>query len=189
MRIPIESPTPLLLKSELTARLNAKSVTDVNNRLSNLILQQSQIFQEACNRCFDEFIDTRYYTPTHISVGGDLFGLRELRLDMDLKSYTTITNGDAATIDSSVVKLEPLNSPYKRIIRLNPYGIQFWYHAGVTDPHGSISVAGTWGFGGSWVLTGSTLSSSMDNVTTSLSSSSTLESDMVLKLDNEYIFV
>jgi hypothetical protein len=192
MSLPIDSQTPLLLVSELKARINSATASDVSNRLLGIITQASQAFQAACGRRFDEYIEQRFYTPTHISTGGDLFGLRELLLDADLKSYTSIINGDASTINPGIVTLLPLNAAYKTTIRLNPYGIQFWYHAGVTDPIGSISVTGTWGYGGSWIGigTGATLSLAMTDTTgTALTSSVALENGMVIKVDTEYMYV
>lgn len=189
MSKPIDSLTPLVLVSELRSRINADpNAADVNSRLLNLIVEQSQIFQEACGRRFDEYIETRYYTPFPFSSGGDLLGMRELALDADLKSYTSIVNGDASPIATGNVQLLPLNGLYKNIIRLNPYGIQFWYHAGVTDPIGSISVAGTWGYGGKWVTTGATLSGNLNSSDETFTSSSILENGMVLRIDSEYLY-
>lgn len=189
MTLPIDSRTPLLLVSDLVDRLNWKNAADNSHRLLNGLVRNSSIFQAVCRRRFDEYIETRYYTPFALQNGGDLFGLRNLRLDADLKTYTAITNGDASPISAGNVTLLPLNSAYKDEVRLNPYGVQFWYHAGVTDPRGSISVAGTWGYGGRWVDTGATISTGINASATSLVSSAPLEAGMVLRAESEYLYV
>ncbi len=199
MTLPVDSLTPLVLPSDVKARINARwDKGDVGNRVLDMIVEISQAFQGMCHRRFDEYIETRRYTPTHIGVGGDLYGLRSLRLDADLKSYTQITNGDGATIASGNVTLEPLNSAYKSVIRLNPYGIQFWYHAGVTDPHGSISVNGTWGYGGQWIDAGAgtltTASLAPTATTLTVTDGTKLEVGQVLNLTTaggavEYLYV
>lgn len=201
MTRPTDSLTPLLLRSEIRSRINANTTkVDVDNRLLGIVIDVSQIFQGACLRRFDEFVETRYFTPFPLAEGGDLLDLRKLRLDMDLKpaisvngvpvaQTTTIINGDASAITANNVTYMPLNEPYKRVIRLNPYGIQFWYHAGTTDPIGSISVTATWGFGGQWIPTGATLTSTLDGVQGTFNPSAGLEDGMVLLIDSEYMYV
>lgn len=186
MTRPSDTLTPLILISEIKPRINAKWPNgDVSSRVSDMIVELSQGLSGLCNRRFDEYIETRRYTPTSINDGGDLYGLRSLRLDQDLKSYTTIINGDASTIVPGNVTLIPMNDPYKQAIRLNPYGIQFWYHAGVTDPIGSISVSGTWGWGGNWIDPGAgalagNISSSQTTIT--VTDGTKLEAGMIIKL-------
>ncbi len=81
---------------------------------------------------------TRYYDPTVDTDG------RTLKLGKPLLTVTTLTNGDTTVITSAYYKLWPYNGPpYTRII-LKSSGPYYWTY--LTDPEGSISVAGTWGY-------------------------------------------
>jgi len=71
--------------------------------------------------------------------GSGVRGYRVLKLDRDLLSITTLTNGDTNTISSTGYWLEPRNDPPYRYIRLRTS--EQW--AFETD--GEISILGVWG--------------------------------------------
>lgn len=181
--------TPLILLSDLTQAFETGGETTKPAYYRKIIVEASQRVQDWCLRRFDEHVDTRLYTPFSISDGGDLDGY-ELYLDADLRSVTTLNNGDGSTIDSSSYHLLPLNKPDKQAIRLKSNAGVFWT-AGGNDPIGALSLAGLWGYGGEWVATGATANGAInDSVTTLPVNDGTLvEVGMVLKLDSEYCYV
>lgn len=85
------------------------------------------------------WIQTRLIDYTDETVREDE---RELRVDEDLLSVTTLTNGDGVAISGSNYRLLPHNRYPKRLIKLKPDYV-FTYDE---DPDGAISVAGEWGY-------------------------------------------
>jgi hypothetical protein len=191
---------PLLLLSELqrnahvgiSDKLSAPEVLVAQNRLRDLIRQASEQFTlEANERRFDRYYDTRLYTARALVDDGDLFNSYELRLDADLRAVTTLTNGDDTAITASQYQLMPLNKNEKNTIHLgtDEDGTTWTYS---DDPVGAISVFGTWGYGGSFPSTGTTI---QDNPLTSsattvnVASATDLEIDMVLLAESEYMLI
>lgn len=181
----LDSQVPIVLVSEFNLRDNT---TNVASQLYPILLQASQELQALCRRRFDNYQETRYYSPYAMARGGDLGGIRELYLDADLLSVTAVVNGDGTSLPLTApnMQLLPPNELNKRIIRLNPFSIYIWYHSGTTDSENSISVTGTWGYPGSWQQIG-TLSGALDGVTTTIPTTATLEQGQLLSIDSEYL--
>jgi hypothetical protein len=180
--------TPLVLLSEVRGDLNVTSTTDTDNRVRNLIMEESEHLQRVCKRRFDHRVATIKHTPRLLQYGGDLLNSLDLALRHDLVSVTAITNGDSATISSGYT-LEPDSNEVKSVIHLDSLGAVSWTNS--NDPRNAISATGVWGYGGQFEATSYTVSSGLaaDAAATSFVSSSALETGMVLKIESEYLYV
>lgn len=109
-----------------------------NDLIERLITAAKARIDRECGRTFESTPATRYYHAIQ-----DVCG-RELTLDADLLTITTLTNGDGQVIPPSAYVLWPANSPpYSRIILKSGQGYVWQY---TQDPENAISVAGGWGF-------------------------------------------
>jgi len=186
------SVTPLVLLSEFKAQLAQSGTSlsaDVAARIRSLIVEESDRLQKECHRRFDERIETRYYNFISYARGGPLYGL-ELSLDDDLKSVTSLNNGDASSISTGDIILTPRNEPVKTAIRLDNSKSVFW-QIGANDPHGAISVTGLWGWRGAWSLVSTLNDADFDDseLTATVTSGAAFEVGMTLKIDSEYLQV
>jgi hypothetical protein len=178
-------------------------------RLRELLAEASEIWsfdETLCRgRRFDRRVETRYYTPrslTHL-LGGDLLDSYTLQLDDDLQAITTLTNGDDTTIESTSYTLLPQQrgayiTAYDTIALQRYAAAQVYWKtptAPNTDPLHSISIVGTWGFGGVWkLISGSTvrddpLAADTTTVEVTAATFSNYEQEQVLKLNSEYVRV
>lgn len=180
--------TPLLLLSDVAPVITAGATSTNQDQLREWILQASERIQTECQRRFDEYIQTRTFDALPISQHGAVDGL-ELYLDADLRSITTLTNGDSSTVTSSQYTLVPSNSPAKHYIQLLPNaGINWQY---TDNPYGAISVNGLWGYGGQWVTTAATVDGVHNGSVTTLAVSDgpQFEVGMTLQVGTEYLYV
>lgn len=176
---------PLALLSELVEELNAGQTNAAASRMFDRLVECSEVINKQTQRRFDEYIKTRSYTARLVGNGGDLLTAYDLRLNYDLKSLTSLTNGDGTTIDTANVILKPDDPPY-RILHLNKTVNTFFRWTG--DPVNSIKVAGVWGCGGEW-LDVTTLNGGINATVTSLATVAALEKGMLILIDTEYLYV
>ncbi len=73
-------------------------------------------------------------------------GGRELELDDDLLTITTLTNGDDVEIEATDYNLIPINETPKSAIRLKQTSTIFWALDSDGNSEFVIDVAGTWGY-------------------------------------------
>lgn len=186
--------TPLILRSDFTNELAATVSTATNAAILDKIIEESERIERWCFRRFDERIDTRYFNPWQQTRGGDLDGV-ELMLDDDLRSVTTLTNGDGSTVSGSVYTLLPRSAnrygvTVRSSVKLNTTSGAFWTY-GTNEPEQSISLLGLWGYGGQWRSTGATVTSGLasDAAAATFVSSTALEAGMTLKIGSEYIYI
>ena len=106
--------------------------------LEVLISSAQAIIDAATGRKFESAADTtRYLDMSQVD------GLR-LRLDEDLCSITTITNGGGTVITSAQYKTMPRNKPpYYAIDLLSSTGVSWNY---TDNPEAAISIAGRWAY-------------------------------------------
>ena len=97
----------------------------------------SRYIDNETGRTFYARTETRYY---------DVSGSRVLKLDDDLLTITTLTNGDDNTIASTEYNLWPKNNPPYSEIRLKASSSTLWLMDGDGNAEAVIDVAGTWGF-------------------------------------------
>lgn len=178
--------TPLVLLSEVKLRLNTTTNDTQNNTLlSQIIREESAHLQQLCERRFDERIDTLHYDAIPARQDGPIMnnGL-ELSLGDDLKQVIQVTNGDGS--HPAVIELPRRTFP-KAILRISDGST--WL--GGASPYDAISVTGVWGYGGSWLATGGALNADLNDSSTALTvtDSTLFEVGMVLKLDDEYLYV
>ena len=121
------------------------TITDISSQLDDPLLESlveaaSRAIDAYCSRRFYGATDTRYYEMD--AVEGDY-----LRLDDDLISITTLTNGDSSstTITSTYYWLWPRNSgpPYHSIRLKADQSTHDWE----VDTDYFITVTGSWGWG------------------------------------------
>lgn len=102
--------------------------------LATLISAAQVAIDRVCGRSFEAATATRTYGREAVEGG-------MLRLDHDLLTVTTLTNGDGSAIGSSDYVLWPRNLTPKWAIRLD--STQSW---SFTDLDSVISVTGEWGY-------------------------------------------
>lgn len=119
--------------AQVKADMGIASSTD-DTLIGNFITAAQKIIDSHCQRSFEASATaTRYYGPE--AVQGQL-----LKLDTDLLTVTTLTNGDGSVISSSDYWLWPRNeTPYSEIKLKSTVTWTF-------DQDEEISVAGTWGY-------------------------------------------
>jgi len=186
------SVTPLVLLSELKAQLSQAGSSlsaTADARIRTLIEEESDRLQKECHRRFDERIETRYFDFIHKRSGGPLFGL-ELELDDDLRSVSSISNGDGSAISTGDVILTPRNETVKTSLRLDRSKSVFW-QIGANDPYGAIAVTGLWGWRGAWSLVDTLSDADFDasELSATVSNGALFEVGMTLKMDSEYLRV
>lgn len=99
---------------------------------------------EAASRFIDGQTGRTFYARTETREF-DIPEGRELRLDDDLISVTTLTNGDGDTISSDDYVLLPANLAVKRAIKLKAGSAEIWELDSDGNAEQVISVAGSWG--------------------------------------------
>ncbi len=104
--------------------------------IEDLIEGASRYIDAQTGRIFYARTETRKY---------DLPEGRELKLDEDLLTVTTLTNGDGDVIASSEYILLPPNTTAKRAIKLKQGSAEIWELDSDSNSEQVISVAGTWG--------------------------------------------
>ena len=100
---------------------------------------------EAVSRAIDNYTRRTFYSRTETRYFDTPAG-RELLLDDDLISITTLTNGDATVITSADYQLLPLNSTPKFSVRLKQSSAVSWQGDADGNQEGVISIAGAWGY-------------------------------------------
>lgn len=139
--------------SDLKTYLGISATTD-DALLALLLARAQQYIETYTGRRFDAHTETHSFGEadiwvesgyqsnrawTNTSAIATIAG-RKLRLDDDLLTVTTLTNGDGTVITSGSYILEPQNTTPKRFIRLHTdYEWEF-------DVDTFVTVAGTWGY-------------------------------------------
>ena len=115
--------------------------TDANDdaAIEKIIEGVSRYIDLKTQRTFYARTETRKYNLP--SDGG-----RELELDDDLLTITTLSNGDGVAIASSDYNLIPINETPKSAIRLKQTSTVFWTLDSDGNSEFVIDVAGTWGY-------------------------------------------
>ena len=99
---------------------------------------------EAASRKIDELVQSSFYARSETRFYNRPSS-RELMLDADLLSITTLTNGDGTEISSSEYFFEPRNGRYYFKIVLKQSSSVAWEDDSDGNSERVISVAGTWG--------------------------------------------
>lgn len=160
--------------------------------LLRLLEQVSRNIESHCGRRFDARLETRIfdyplppssryrfgsYTADDfvamMSAAADTNAGR-LRLDDDLLTATTITNGDGTEVSASYYVLEPANNTPAHAIRLKSGSGVRWLPGSDGSREQVISVAGVWGYhldyARAWVNSGDTVQDApLSTAATSLS--------------------
>jgi len=100
---------------------------------------------EAVSRYLDDLTLRTFYARAETRLF-DLPPGRELRLDDDLLTVTTLTNGDGVEIPVGQYLLLPANVFPKYAIKLKASSTYSWQLSASADWEQVISVAGTWGY-------------------------------------------
>jgi hypothetical protein len=124
--------------AEFLAYLKESGVDTADDAVAEQIIgAASRFIDREAGRTFFPRTETRKFdTPTD----------RELKLDDDLISITTLTNGDGAVIAASEYVLWPANVSPKRAIRLKAGSTVNWELDSNSNREQVISVAGSWGY-------------------------------------------
>lgn len=100
---------------------------------------------ESVSRAIDNYTRRTFYARTETRLFDVPTG-RELMLDDDLLTVSTLTNGDTTTVTSGDYQLLPLNTTPKYAIRLKQSSSVSWQSDTNGNDEGVISIAGTWGY-------------------------------------------
>lgn len=100
---------------------------------------------EAASRYIDGEVGRTFYARTETRYY-DTPGSRILKLDDDLLTITTLTNGNDVAIAATEYNLWPKNSPPYSEIRLKASSLIRWEMDGSGNVEAVIDVAGTWGY-------------------------------------------
>lgn len=114
--------------------------------LVNVIMQAQSIIETVCKRRFEASSDTTRYFDAEVDVveGQGYGGRRVLKLDDDLYSVTSITNGDGTTVTAGQYVFNPRNfRPYYEI-ELKASSTIAWTYS--TTPENAIAVTGRWAY-------------------------------------------
>jgi hypothetical protein len=103
---------------------------------------------EMASRFIDWWTGRRFYA-TSASRYFDAPDTRDLWLDEDLISVTSVTNGDGTAIASGEYQLLPLNESPKYAIRLKASSSVSWTGDSNGNTEGVVTVAGSWGYASS----------------------------------------
>lgn len=115
-----------------------ESISSVDDGVvESLIEGASRYIDAQTGRTFYARTETRYFSVP---------GSRELRFDDDLLTITTLTNGDATTIDSTEYNFMPRNVSPKYGLKLKEASSVAWYPDSDNNYEYVISIAGTWGY-------------------------------------------
>jgi hypothetical protein len=127
--------------------------TDANDDsvIEDCIEAASRYIDGETLRTFYARTETRYYDVPEaqgrpLLSGRLILGSRLLKLDDDLLTITTLTNGDGNTIDATEYNLIPKNLTQKRAIKLKASSSKYWDMDSDGNTEWVISVAGTWGY-------------------------------------------
>lgn len=112
--------------------------TGDDSLLTDLIARAQAWIDAETGWSFEAAAATRYYDPTRNVVGA------ELRVEGDLLTVTTLTNGDGAVVTASQYVLVPANTSPKYAVRLKSSTGLYW--TWLTDPENAITLVGTWGY-------------------------------------------
>lgn len=158
-----------------------------NARLAELIQAASELLEEEANRRFDRYYETQSYTPRQVVNGGDLSG-RILMLNGDLVSVTTLTNGNSEPVADGDYDLLPLNSRYGYSEIDLAEGLSWTYSGRATR---KVGVTGLWGYGGTWVPSGATITVDIANNVSlvPVSSVAGLEQYMLIRIGDELLTI
>jgi hypothetical protein len=116
-------------------------VTTDDVLLAKLILGVKGLIDDATCRTFEAVSATRKFDAP-------MDGRREIKMDIDLLTVTTLTNGDGTVIASTEYILLPNNYTPKHTIKLRDFSSVMWLpsYAAPMGWEQAISVAGTWGY-------------------------------------------
>ena len=115
----------------------ASTNTDDDKVIEDLVETASRYIDRSTGRTFYARTETRYF---------DVPEGRELEVDDDLLTITTLTNGDGATIASTEYNFVPKNVTPYYAIKLKQASNYFWTYDSDGNDEDVISVAGTWGY-------------------------------------------
>ena len=121
------------------------TITDYSDLTDDATIEQ---VIEAASRIIDGKVSGErvFYDSTGTRIFDVPKGTRELKLDQDLVSVTTLTNGDGTVLTTSDYYLWPRNTSPKRKIILKESSTYSWTWDSSGNTEGAISVAGTWGW-------------------------------------------
>ena len=120
----------------------ASADTDDDDLIDDLIEQSQDIIDSFTFRTFEASADTTRTFDADSDVEG-----RNLYLDDDLASITSITNGDADVLTTSEYTTEPRNTTPIDTIQLLPSSGLSWQSDSTTgDSEDAISIVGKWAY-------------------------------------------
>jgi len=119
----------------------ASADTDDDDLIDDLIEQSQDIIDSFTFRTFEASDTTRTFDADKDTEG------RNLYLDDDLASITSITNGDSDVLTTSEYTTEPRNTtPYDTIQLLPSSGLSWQSNSTTGDSEDAISIVGKWAY-------------------------------------------
>lgn len=160
--------------------------------------QADDAFFEALIENTSRLIDQqtgRWFYPRIMTRTHDMPNSMELRLNADLLSITSISNGDATAVTSSqYVTMPHEDSPFWAI-RLKPSSSISWTSTDDGDTDGAISIVGIWGYHTRYDMAWRSLTTlgaaivTTSATTFTATSGVSFSSGQIIKIDSEYMLV
>ena len=118
------------------AEIDSTDATD-DGVIEKIIEMVSRYIDDKTGRTFYARTETHYF---------DYPKSRTLKLDDDLLSVTTLTNGDGNTIDATEYHLEPYNETPYHSLKLTDITTTYWQGSSGGSYQRVIQLAGSWGY-------------------------------------------
>jgi uncharacterized phiE125 gp8 family phage protein len=109
--------------------------------IEDLVEAASRYIDNKTHRTFYSRTETRYF-----NVPDEQNNTRRLWMDDDLRTVTTLTNGDTTVLTVADYYLEPRNGAVKYAVVLKQSSTEYWQGTTDGDTEGAISIAGSWGY-------------------------------------------
>jgi hypothetical protein len=175
------------LKDWLTTRGGQQSYDSADDSMIEQVIEAaSRYIDSETGRTFYPRVETRYY---------DLPDGREIWLDDDLLTVTTLTNGDGTVLTTTYYYLYPKNRSPKWKIVMKESSTYSWSYDGYGNTEGVITVVGTWGYHDNYTQRGwfaaSTIAEDLDISETAwdVASGIAYSPGQIVKVDSEMAIV
>lgn len=185
--------TPIIVFSDFQKSMNTGNTSALlKARARELIEGVSALIEGkgGCNRRFDRYYDTRFYSSVRLDRGGAITDDGALLLDEDLTDLFGLVNNHDETVEESDYVLFPqeASAVNKDMIRLKN-GL-YWTGLSQVGLYNSIQVTGFWGYGGSFTRRAALTVAANETISTlTIDDSAPFEMGHMLRMGDELMLI
>lgn len=185
--------TPIIVFSDFQKAMNTGNTSNLLKARARELIEGVSALVESkggCNRRFDRYYDTRYFSSLRYDRGGAITNDGYLLLDDDLSDVFGLINNHSIAVEESDYVLFPqeTSAVNKTMIKLRN-GL-YWTGDPSLGFESAISVTGFWGFGGSFTRKASITADIDDSgLTLAVSDSAPFEMGHMLRMGDELMFI